>query len=113
MSSNRGKEQSGSKEKNEKRVDPPKRVDSTAQFQKDWAEIKRAGRQDLSRAKAGMMLLVANDAPMPPEYKDHPLKGQWSKYREFHAGGDLLVVYRVDGDLVDFVRIGTHTELFD
>ncbi|MDQ3288783.1 MAG: type II toxin-antitoxin system YafQ family toxin [Pseudomonadota bacterium] len=113
MSSKRGKEPSSSKEKNGKRVDPPRRVNSTAQFRKDWEDIKGAGRQDLSRAKAGMMLLVADDAPMPPEYKDHPLKGPWSRYREFHAGGDLLVVYRVDGDLVDFVRIGTHTGLFD
>lgn len=113
MSSKKGKEQSSSKEKNDKRVDPPRQVNATTQFRKEWAEIQKAGRQDLSRAKAGMMLLAANDGPMPPEYKDHQLKGKLSKYREFHASGDLLVIYRVDGVLVDFVRIGTHAELFD
>lgn len=96
-----------------KRVEPPLRSDYNNRFLKDWARIKDAGRQDMARAKEGMKALLANEGPLPPEYKDHPLAGKWTNHREFHAGGDLLVVYYRDGDMLVFARIGTHTDLFD
>ena len=64
-----------------------------------------------------MLLLIANDAPLGPEWKDHPLKGDWASYRECHIGGDFLLIYRLDetvgknGTIV-FTRTGTHSELF-
>ena len=60
-----------------------------------------------------MVRLIANDGPLPPEFLDHPLNGEWSGHREFHAGGDLLVIYLIKGDSIIFVRIGTHAELFE
>lgn len=70
----------------------------------------------MHRLKEAMLLLIANDAPLDPERRDHPLKGQWSGYRECHIGGDFLLIYRLDeeggaGGIV-FVRAGTHAELF-
>lgn len=64
-----------------------------------------------------MLLLIANDAPLAPEWKDHPLKGDWDSYRECHVGGDFLLIYKVDdkagkGGIVVFVRAGTHSDLF-
>ncbi len=50
--------------------------------------------------------------PLPPEALDHALKGEWQDFREFHISGDLLVIYRIDGDVVSLARIGTHSELF-
>jgi mRNA interferase YafQ len=63
-----------------------------------------------------MLLLVANDAPLGPEWRDHPLKGEWASYRERHVGGDFLLIYKLDetsraGSIV-FVRTGSHSELF-
>jgi len=62
------------------------------------------------------MLLVANDAPLPPEWLDHVLNGEWAGYRECHIGGDFLLIYRLDDSgkhgMVVFVRAGTHAELF-
>ena len=49
---------------------------------------------------------------LPPEALDHALKGEWQDFREFHISGDLLVIYRIDGDVVSLARIGTHSELF-
>ena len=71
----------------------------------------------MNRLKEAMMLLVANDAPLGPEWLDHPLKGAWSSYRECHIGGDFLLIYKTDdsgktGQII-FVRTGTHAELFD
>lgn len=61
-----------------------------------------------------MLLLVANDAPLGPEWRDHALKGDWASHRECHIGGDFLLIYRLDekGDAIVFVRAGTHAELF-
>jgi mRNA interferase YafQ len=66
--------------------------------------------------KQAMLLLVANDGPLPPEWLDHPLAGDWAGHRECHIGGDFLLIYRLDesgkAGLVVFVRGGTHSELF-
>ena len=68
----------------------------------------------MNRLKEPMMLLVSNDGPLPPEWVDHELDGEWADHRELHAKGDLLLIYKLekDGDLVIFVRAGTHSELF-
>ncbi len=62
------------------------------------------------------MLIVANDSPLPPEWKDHELSGDWEGFRECHVGGDFLLIYKLDKgskfDSVVFTRAGTHSELF-
>jgi mRNA interferase YafQ len=97
-----------------KRANPPRNSDSTKQFRKDWERLSHSGRYDMNRLKAAMLLLVANDGPLPPEYLDHDLTGEWKGYRECHIGGDFLLIYdlRTDGSLI-FVRTGTHADLFE
>ncbi|GLS17464.1 hypothetical protein GCM10007874_04790 [Labrys miyagiensis] len=60
------------------------------------------------------MLLIASDAPLPAEWKDHALNGaEWKGCRECHIGGDFLLVYKLgDDNDIAFVRAGTHSELF-
>jgi len=60
-----------------------------------------------------MLLLIANDGPLAPEWLDHPLKGDGTAYRECHIGGDFLLIYHLDGPSLNFVRTGTHAELFE
>ena len=43
-----------------------------------------------------MLLLLANEAPLGPERRDHALKGSWTHYRECQVGGDFLLIYRID-----------------
>lgn len=63
-----------------------------------------------------MLLLLANDGPMPPEWFDHPLQGPWAGYRECHVGGDFLLIYSISaansGEIIVFVRCGSHADLF-
>jgi mRNA interferase YafQ len=101
-----------------KRADPPRRVDFARAFFKDWERLTRTGRYDMARLKAVMLMLIANDAPLGAEWKDHPLKGEWTGHRECHVGGDFLLIYLVDANAgpagaVVFVRAGTHSELFN
>jgi mRNA interferase YafQ len=85
------------------------------QFLKDWERLSRTGRYDMGALKSAMILLVANDAPLPPEYRDHELNGEWSDHRECHIGGDFLLIYTLEEkkNLVVFVAAGTHAELFE
>ncbi|MEC5324261.1 type II toxin-antitoxin system YafQ family toxin [Aurantimonas sp. A3-2-R12] len=97
-----------------KRARPPRASDYTRSFLKDWERLSRSGRYDMGRLKEAMLQLIANDGPLGPEWRDHPLKGGWEGHRECHIGGDFLLVYKLDqSGLIVFVRSGTHTELFD
>ena len=101
-----------------KRAKLPRLVDYARQFLKDWEQLSRSCRYDMNRLKAVMLLLIANEAPLGPERRDHALKGSWARYRECHVGGDFLLIYRVDdtdgpSGSVYFARAGTHAELFE
>src|SRR5580693_8278919 len=95
-----------------KRARPPRATDYTRSFLKDWERLSRSGRYDMNRLKHAMLLLIANDAPLGPELRDHPLGGDWHGHRECHVGGDFLLAYRIDDSgrtgTVVFVRAGTH-----
>jgi len=96
----------------DKRAALPWSSDFTKAFANDWERLSRSGRYDLRRLKEAMLQLIANDAPLGPEWLDHPLKGEWSDYRECHIGGDFLLIYRLQVRAVVFVRAGSHNDLF-
>ena len=104
---------SSKKPANNKRAALPRRSDFTKAFAKDWERLSHSGRYDLHRLKEVMLLLVANDAPLPPEWQDHALRGSWADHRECHVGGDFLLIYQCDASMVVFVRSGTHSDLFE
>jgi len=96
-----------------KRATPPRASDYTRRFLKDWERLSRSGRYDMRRLKEAMLLLIANDAPLGPEWLDHPLQGDWADHRECHIGGDFLLIYQIEGNRINFVRAGSHTDLFE
>jgi mRNA interferase YafQ len=49
---------------------------------------------------------------LPSEARDHKLKGEWQDFREFHLGGDLIVIYKRGKNELILVAIGTHNQLF-
>jgi len=67
----------------------------------------------MNRLKEAMMLLIANDGPLGAEWSDHPLKGKWADHRECHIGGDFLLIYQLEANTINFVRLGSHADLFD
>ena len=95
-----------------KRAVLPRAADYARAFLKDWQRLSHAGRYNMVRLKEAMMLLIANDAPLGPEWLDHALKGEWADHRECHIGGDFLLIYQVEANVINFVRAGTHSELF-
>ena len=100
-----------------KRSALPRTSDYTKTFIKDWERLTRSGRFNMNRLKEVMLLLIAKNDPLGPEWTDHPLKGKKAAFRECHVGGDFLLIYSIEatpqGGAVVFARAGTHAELFD
>ena len=77
-----------------KRASLPRAADYAKSFLKDWERVTRSGRYDMKRLKDAMLLLIANEGPLGPEWLDHELGGQWVGHRECHIGGDFLLAGR-------------------
>lgn len=67
----------------------------------------------MGNLKELMLLIIANAGPLPAEYEDHPLQGEWEGHRDAHVGGDWLLIYKItkQGSVI-FTRTGTHSEIF-
>jgi len=82
----------------------------TGTFKRDR---KRAGKRGktLDKLDTVVRLLIVEDL-LDPRYRDHKLAGEWRDHRECHIEPDWLLIYRVEGDSITFVRTGTHADLF-
>lgn len=99
-------------EKRQKRAERPKQASQTSEFKKSWDRYERAGRRDMNEVRKVMVMLFLGEQ-LPEEYVDHALNGDWSGFRECHIGGDFLMIYEnTRPDLITFVDLGTHSELF-
>ena len=87
-------------------------VKPTAQFERDYQRAVQKGR-DMRPLKAVIAALAAGE-PLPPENRDRPLSGRWAGYRECQVSPDLLLIYRIDGDILvlTLTRTGKRTELY-
>ncbi len=80
------------------------------QYLKDLKKAK-LNQTNLTKLFIFVSLLLDNK-DLPKEAKDHQLRGELKDFREFHISGDLVVLYRIDNDIVQLVRIGSHNEIF-
>lgn len=82
----------------------------SSQFKRDVRKARARGKE-LSKLRALLKLLIERE-PLAARHRDHPLRGNWKGYREAHIESDWLVIYRVEGDELNLVRTGTHSDLF-
>jgi len=76
-------------------------------------DLKKAKLNPTNSAKLFMYIsLLLNNEELPNEAKDHNLIGDFKDVKEFHISGDLLVLYRINKDTLELLRIGTHSQLF-
>jgi mRNA interferase YafQ len=55
---------------------------------------------------------LVSDTPLAQKYRDHPLSGEWSEFRDCHVRPDLVLTYeKPDGQTLRLVRLGSHSEL--
>jgi len=76
-------------------------------------DLKKSQLNQTNHAKLFLYVsLLLNQKALPPEALDHALEGEWRDTREFHISGDLLVIYRLESNRLELLRIGTHSQLF-
>ena len=81
-------------------------------FKKDCKRIKKRG-YDISRLEK-IVELLANEVPLPEQFKDHNLSGNYNGFRECHIAPDWLLIYQVNNNELVLVlsRTGSHSDLF-
>lgn len=89
--------------KSNKKASLSRLSDRTKDFAKDWQRLKHAGRYNMKHLKDVMMLLIANDAPLPPEYSDH---------RAVWPTGSLPRAPYLRGLLADVPHPARHRDLY-
>ena len=96
-------------------TEPKYQIVRSANFKRCY---KRASKQglDLSELAWGINQL-AQDIPLPPNWKDHKLTGNYTGCRECHIGGagDWLLVYEKQENAMILYLLGTgsHSDLLN
>ena len=91
-----------------------RRIELTNAFRRDFKREKKGQHHsDLDSVVSKLVSLLSNDMPLPDNLPDHGLSGDWQDHRECHLKPDLLLIYRKpSADVLQLVRMGSHTELF-
>lgn len=88
-----------------------KKLHTTTQFKKDLKRYKNDS-QKLADLK-DVLVLLQNEQSIPAEYLPHPLHGNYKGCLECHINGDFLLIWIDDNsDVIELVRLGSHSELF-
>ena len=84
-----------------------------SRFRRDFKRMVKRG-YDV-RLLEPVIELLASGQQLPPEYRDHGLRGRYSGCRECHITPDWLLVYEIVGSglVLMLMRTGTHSDLFD
>lgn len=81
------------------------------QFKTDFKRVSRSGKYKLEDV-LGIIEKLAKDEPLPERYRDHALIGDLKDYRDCHIKPDLVLIYqKSDDNILQLVRIGSHSEL--
>jgi mRNA interferase YafQ len=84
----------------------------STKFRRDVKAAQKRGK-DMRKFKQIHEILI-EEKPLPPKNKDHILSSNWQGCRECHIEPDWLLIYRVLGNdgVLEFVRMGSHSDLF-
>lgn len=84
---------------------------TSTQFRKD---LKRYKNKPLKlNALKEVLEMLKNDLPIPAEYYPHMLHGEYKGCMECHVQGDFLLIwFDEENDIIELVRLGSHSELF-
>lgn len=61
---------------------------------------------------AEVLHCLVNQLPLPQKYQDHALKGDKKAYRDCHVKPDLVLIYKITGEMLELHHLKTHSELF-
>ncbi len=86
-------------------------VTRTTQFKKDFKLISKRGYD------TGLLFdvvgYVVRGERLPDRFRNHRLSGEYKDCWECHIKPDWLLIYRLEGETLQLVRTGTHSDLFE
>ena len=60
-----------------------------------------------------VLVMLENEIPIPPEYFPHHLRGKYKDCIECHLQGDFLLLwFDAKKNVIELIRLGSHSELF-
>ena len=88
-----------------------KGLQPTTQYRKDLKRYRN--KPKVLSALSKILLILKNEQPIPLQYKPHMLHGDYRGCMECHIEGDLLLIWIDEvNDIIELVRLGSHSELF-
>ena len=88
-----------------------KSLKTSTQYRKDLKRYRNKP-QKLEALRKVLELLI-NEQPIPQEYYPHMLQGEYKGCMECHIQGDFLLIWIDEvNDIIELVRLGSHSELF-
>lgn len=88
-----------------------KKIFPSGQYKKDYKRYRNQPKT--IAALAEVINMLANGQPIPAEYFPHMLHGRYKECMECHIQGDCLLIWLDEAnDIVELVRLGSHSELF-
>lgn len=88
-----------------------KKIFASTQYKKDYKRYRNDPKK--VAALAGIIDLLVNELPIPTEYFPHPLRGRYKGCIECHVQGDFLLIWMdPKSNVIELVRLGSHSELF-
>lgn len=76
-------------------------------------DLRKIPPEILSSAEfAEVLYCLHTRRPLPAQYKDHGLTGNWQGFRDCHIKNDLVLIYTYEAQQLVLVRLGSHSELF-
>lgn len=88
-------------------------ISTTKTFRKSYRSAIRNSRFDINIYDE-VIRKLANGEELESKYNDHALKGNLIGNRECHLAPDLLLMYRIENDILvlTLINIGNHAKLF-
>jgi mRNA interferase YafQ len=80
-------------------------------FKKDYARSLSQGK-DMGKLD-DLLHLLMNEKTLPAQYKDHPLIGEWTHFRDAHIEFDWILICRIDKESQSLLlaALGSHSEI--
>ncbi len=86
-------------------------LDYSTQFKKDFKKITKMPIPDIIEVGSVISELQKGQT-LEAKYVDHPLSGNWNKFRDCHIKPDLVLIYRIYENTLQLARIGSHSDIF-
>ena len=87
-------------------------IEFSSQMKRGVKKMKKRGK-DIAKLTQTLAILATEKA-LPPQYRDHQLKGSLTDFRECHIEPDWLLMYQIFEDklILSCMATGTHDDLF-